>query len=323
MADRSHIQWTDATWNTVTGCTRVSEGCERCYIERTPPFRINHRAFDAPGIGGSTGVLLHEDRLAMPLRWRRPRRVFVNSLADLFHDAVPTEHIAKVFATMARAEQHTFQILTKRPARMRALLADGGLALMEATGDEETALALYDTYWPLPNVWLGVSVETQQWADIRIPHLLRTEAAVRFASCEPLLGPVDLTQELPADDGKSFPGLDWVIVGGESGPDARPMHPDWARQLREQCQAANVPFFFKQWGAWAPTRWRVIGADTPYRRLVGDRLDEFGHRIEMRRTDLLLDDMARPTPAAHGGTRHTGRELDGRAWDQTPPVRTV
>jgi protein gp37 len=202
---------------------------------------------------------------------------------------------------------------------MRALLADGGRALMEAAPDEQTALALYDTHWPLANVWLGVSVESQQWAEIRIPQLLRTEAAVRFVSCEPLLGPLELTASRPGGERAGWmAGLDWVIVGGESGPSARPMHPDWARALREQCTAARVPFFFKQWGAWAPTGWRVIGHDTPYRRLVGGPVDEHGHRIEMRRTDLLLDEYARPASKARGGARHTGRELDGRTWDQFP-----
>lgn len=270
MADQSHIQWCDATWNTISGCTRISEGCERCYIDRTPPLRMAHRRFDSPAVGGSTGVLLHEERLALPLSWRKPRRVFVNSLSDLFHESVPDAHIARVFATMARAEQHTFQILTKRPARMRSLIADGGVKLTEATFDEETAAALYDSYWPLPNVWLGVSVENQQWAETRVPVLLATEAEVRFISAEPLLGPIDLHRlktrdgalidalggDVTTAQGEVYSGapavLDWVIVGGESGPLAHPMDSLWAMDLVIQCSGRHVPVFVKQLGsAWA------------------------------------------------------------------------
>ncbi len=333
MADQSQIQWTDATWNTVSGCTRISEGCDHCYIPRTPPFRMNHRAFDVPGIGGTTGVELHEARLTMPLRWRNPRRVFVDSLGDLFHDDVSTEHIAAVFAVMARAERHTFQLLTKRPARMRALLADGGLRMLESAIDEETTIALTNTYWPLQNVWVGVSAESQQWAEIRVPQLLATEAAVRFVSAEPLLGPIDLRAlhsggviDALGGDVRTTAGevyaaapsvVDWVIAGGESGPDARPMSPDWARALRDQCTAAGTAFFFKQWGEFEPTRWRGIGHERLERHSldgepprpvvqVGERLDEFGHRWLMRRV----------------GKHAAGRELDGRTWDQYPAART-
>jgi protein gp37 len=272
------IEWTAGadgrpgkTWNPVTGCTRISAGCERCYIERTPPFRMNRRRFDTPQIGGTTGVILHENRLTAPLSWRKPHLVFVNSLSDLFHDEVPAGHIATVFATMARAERHTFQILTKRPARMRSLLADGGVALMEATSDEATALALYESCWPLPNVWLGVSTENQHWAATRIPTLLATEAAVRFISAEPLLGPIDLHNlatrgalidalggDVKTTAGEVIAGapavLDWVIVGGESGPLARAMDTVWAMDLVIQCQShtPSVPVFVKQMGsAWA------------------------------------------------------------------------
>lgn len=341
MSTNTSIEWTDATWNTLSGCTRISEGCLNCYIERTPPFRMAHRKFDSPEIGGSTGIILHEDRLDLPLHWRNPRRVFVNSLADLFHDDVPTEHIAKVFATMAQAERHTFQVLTKRPARMRSLLADGGLKLAESTSDVETLFALTDAHWPLSNVWIGTSVESQKWADIRIPQLLRTEAAVRFLSCEPLLGPIDLIGDVHAghdwhtDFGQPvcltcstedttvayferehrIDGIDWLIVGGESGPGARPMHPDWARKLRDQCISADVPYFFKQWGEWEATAWRGIGHGSvktmslngePARPVVqvGDPLDKFGHRTLMRRV----------------GKHEAGRELDGRTWDEMPRV---
>lgn len=259
MSDTTHIQWTDATWNTVTGCTRVSEGCERCYIDRTPPFRMAHRLFDSPAIGGTTGVILHQDRLTLPLRWRKPRRVFVNSLSDLLHESVPTEHIAKVWAVMAASPQHTYQILTKRPARLRSLLHSDAFVGLVRNG------YCGGFAWPLPNVWLGVSVESQKWADIRIPTLLDTPAAVRWISAEPLLGPVRLSAawvDMPVDArpvkvadivGIGLPNrLDWVVTGGESGPGARPMDLNWAMDLVIQCSAATVPMFVKQLGSvWA------------------------------------------------------------------------
>lgn len=300
MADQSRIEWTDATLNIVTGCTRVSEGCRRCYIERTPPFRTAGRRFDSPETGGTTGVVLHPERLAIPLKWRRAKRVFVNSLADLFHDEVPDQLIARLWVVMAITPHHTYQVLTKRPARMRSLLSDGHrlrVLLYEAADwvadnlDARMPIERWNAMraWidaatlrdepvaPLPNVWLGVSTEDQKTADLRIPVLLETPAAVRWISAEPLLGPIDLrtvpgldrqygcrgqhhgrgTAECPAnrhhhhDDRCRFP-LDWVVVGGESGPGARPMRPGWVRSLRDQCTAARVPFLFKQWGAWAP-----------------------------------------------------------------------
>jgi protein gp37 len=310
MSTNTHIEWTDATWNTLSGCTRISEGCLNCYIERTPPFRMAHRRFDSPAIGGKTGIILHENRLDLPLHWRNPRRVFVNSLADLFHDDVPTEHIAKVFATMARAERHTFQVLTKRPARMRSLLADGGFRLMEATSDEATAQALYDAPWPLPNVWIGTSVESQKWADVRVPQLLRTEAAVRFLSCEPLLGPIKLA---------STDGIDWVIVGGESGPGARPMHPAWARQLRDQCQTAGTAFFLKQHGEWAER-----ATLTPEDRIDvwNDKRVTYVHPADGRTQPHgawgMHDHLEGWAVVQRVGKHAAGRELDGRTWDEMP-----
>lgn len=210
-------------------------------------------------VGDTTGVRLHEDRLTVPLHWRKPRRVFVCSMADLFHESIPDEFIARVFAVMALAPQHTFQILTKRPGRMRSLLGGWGihnLVMDRFANDDDLyvrrALAAGGGQaWPLPNVWIGVSVEDQKSADLRIPILLDTPAAVRWLSCEPLLGPVDISRDEWLFSGKGN-CVDWVVVGGESGPGARPMHPDWARSLRDQCAAADVPFLFKQWGEWAP-----------------------------------------------------------------------
>jgi protein gp37 len=237
VSTRTSIEWTRAddgapgrTWNPVTGCTKVSPGCDHCYAESIARRFAGTKAFPH-----GFALTLHPERLGDPGRWRAPSRVFVNSMSDLFHQDVPDGFIAKVFAVMARAERHTFQILTKRPARMRALLSDGGQALMEATTDEETALSLYDCWWPLPNVWLGVSVETQHWAQLRIPALLETPAEVRFVSAEPLLGALDLRRiatrhsvldALTGDvadpvDGAVYTAapaaLDWVITGAESG----------------------------------------------------------------------------------------------------------
>ena len=265
MADGSAIEWTDATWNPTTGCTKVSPGCAHCYIERTPAFRIAGRTF----VNGAIPLELHANRLEQPLHWRKPRRVFVNSLSDLFHDDVPDAFIERVFSVMALAERHTFQVLTKRPARMRAWFQARrfdvkGYAILQSESGE----CVYAHPWPLPNVWLGVSVENQHFADERIPLLLQTPAAVRFISAEPLLGPIDLTHlplpGHPADfdalrcydderDEPLFRGacLDWVIVGGESGPGARTFDAGWARSIVGQCRGAGVPVFVKQLGSHA------------------------------------------------------------------------
>lgn len=278
VGDTTRIEWTDATWSPVTGCTRVSPGCVNCYIDWAPPFRIEGRHFtDRDGnrsheIGATTGVRLHPDRLDWPLRKRswRGKRVFVCSMADLFHDEVPDDYIARVFAVMALTPEVAYQVLTKRPARMRSLLSS------KTFEDDAMREVRYPTSpgpwpnvpdWPLPNVWLGVTVEDQERAYLRIPILLDTPAVVRWLSCEPLLGPVNLPvcrclgvgsiahgrnwPDTVCDQcGGSGSQIDWVVVGGESGPNARPMHPDWARSLRDQCASAGVPFLFKQWGEW-------------------------------------------------------------------------
>lgn len=214
MAQNSKIEWTEATWNPVTGCDKVSPGCAHCYAEtfaerfRGVPGHPYERGFD---------LQLRPERLTQPLEWKQPRLIFVNSMSDLFHEDIPLEFIHLVFGAMARAEWHTFQVLTKRSQR-----------LAEIAGRLQ---------WP-DNVWMGVSVENQRWTR-RIDDLRIVPAAVRFLSCEPLLGPVNL----------DLTDIHWVIVGGESGPRARRMKPDWARDIRTQCEAAGVPFFFKQWGA--------------------------------------------------------------------------
>lgn len=245
------IQWTDETWNPTTGCSRVSEGCRNCYIERTPPFRMAGRKLGDP-------VQLHPDRLDAPLHWKQPRRVFVNSLSDLFHEEVPFNFIDKVFGVMGSEEagHHVFQVLTKRPKRM-----------LEYT--QRFTRQGVDCNQLFPQVWLGVSVEDQKTADERIPILLQVPAAVRFLSVEPLLGPVDLSTMGNATDlGEGQPWLhpldglvgdghgdsctvtklDWVIVGGESGPKSRPCDLAWIRSIVQQCKSAKVPCFVKQLG---------------------------------------------------------------------------
>lgn len=324
MSDNTKIEWTQATWNPVTGCTRVSPGCEHCYIERTPPFRMARRRFDHDGIGATTGVMLHRERLTVPLRWRKPRRIFVCSLADLFHDDVPDAYIAQVFAAMACAERHTFQCLTKRPARMRALLSNddfrSGVAehvLALTTGREFPAqIADVVDWWPLRNVWAGVTVESADYL-WRVDKLRETLAEVRFLSLEPLLGPLphlDLT------------GIGWVITGGESGPGARPTHPQWFRSIRDQCAAAGVPFLHKQNGEWsdlAPMRRGVydfsggiVMTDDGNTYKPGDLTYPDGpRRGEAARADFSHH---HPTSLYRVGKKTAGRELDGRTWDQYP-----
>ncbi len=211
---KSSIEWTESTWNPVTGCTKISAGCQHCYAERMAK-RLH--AMGQPNYAKGFQVSLHEQSLKIPLRWKKPQMVFVNSMSDLFHDEVPIEFIQKVFDVMGQAKQHTFQVLTKRAARLERL-------------NQELE-------WP-ENVWMGVSVETKRYLD-RIDHLRQTGAIVKFISFEPLLGDlgsIDLAK------------IDWAIVGGESGPGARPMAVSWVRQIKKECIASNVPFFFKQWG---------------------------------------------------------------------------
>lgn len=314
MSANSDIEWTDATWSPTLGCDKVSPGCTHCYAINTayrqefafkrPEYQGLTRKLPDGSVNWTGQVAVLRDRIALPLHWKTPRRIFVDSMSDLFHEDVPDEFIDQVFGAMALADWHIFQVLTKRPARMLASLqrladkfvtespflqavsvpgqaqvrteigwATGSSLRPERTRDDPFALT-----WPLPNVWLGVSVEDQQRADERIPLLLQTPAAVRFLSCEPLLGPVDLLRWLDPHRNRhtGYPPctcikLGWVIAGGESGPNFRPMDLDWARSLRDQCKAAGVAFHFKQ---------------------VGGRTHAAG-----------------------------GRELDGREWSEFPVAR--
>ncbi|RJP47926.1 MAG: phage Gp37/Gp68 family protein [Anaerolineaceae bacterium] len=310
MSDHSAIEWTDATWNPTVGCSIVSPGCTNCYAMKVADGlqrRFNSKKYAGltKTVNGNavwTGeVRLDESALLQPLKWRKPKRIFVNSMSDLFHESLSDAAIDKVFGVMALCPQHTFQVLTKRAERMRHYLTS-----CNRDGIEYEMDRIAPAHWrnrelqdygdmPLKNVWLGVSCERQEEADERIPHLLQTPAAVRFVSAEPLLGPIDLwngdpdprlgghkaTHTFlgdwwePGDNpkGPSRHGVDWVIVGGESGARARPMHPDWARSLRDQCAAAEVPFFFKQWGEF----------------LTDDGYPGESHRVGKKAAGRLLD----------------------------------
>ena len=344
MGDKTAIEWTDSTWNPVTGCTRVSEGCRFCYIDRSVPFRVAGRKFDGDGIGSTTGVLLHENRLLQPLKWTRPRKVFVNSLSDMFHDEVDDDFIIRVFAMMALAQQHTFQLLTKRHGRMRSLLSNqrfregpsGWLSFEDcvrnvAFNERNNLLTSRqfpslpnpdDIAWPLPNVWLGVSVEDQKAADLRVPALRQTPAAVRFLSCEPLLGDVTLTDlDTTPNDSTETGAIDWVIVGGESGPKSRPMHPAWAETLQQQCARHDIAYFFKQYGDWAP----VENLDDTHDRGVqpGDLwLPARGYAVPVENANQsTVATLDQPTRMRRVGKKTAGRLLAGRTHDDLPSAR--
>ena len=359
------------TWNPVTGCTKVSEGCRNCYAERMSKRLAgrcgysSERPFD---------VTLHQERLIQPLRWTKPSMVFVCSMGDLFHDDVPDEYIDKVFGIILACQvlynigPHVFQVLTKRPHRMNNYLsrdpsdlirlwshAVDYLVLVEKGDEYFSEVVGYLTWnvwgkdrrlkiegpgpfsctgevFPLPNVWLGVSVEDQSTADDRIPVLLDTPAEVRFVSYEPAIAPVDFTSVqkdgeveinvLNGDHGVTRPlqgrsqrNIDWLIMGGESGPGARPMHPDWARSARDQCFDAGVPFFFKQWGEWSQIYDRDVD-DPDWRNLPGKQR---GQRY-LNLAGCMGFHGERVIAVRRVGKKAAGRELDGQVWDQMPEV---
>ncbi|MFJ8798461.1 phage Gp37/Gp68 family protein [Streptomyces sp. NPDC102487] len=457
------IEWADEVWNPTTGCDRVGPGCDNCYAlgmaKRLKAMGAAKYQTDGnPETSGpGFGVALHPETFMQPLRWKKPRKIFVNSMSDLFHDGVDTPSLHVLFGVMAATPQHTYQILTKRHARMRSLLNDPNFShMVRHRADVSYGRQGGPWTWPLPNVWLGVSVENQKWADIRIPALAATPAAVRFLSCEPLLGPVDLTRwmaplaPMPAEQapatwaewtwpdwmpaklrqeienfwsdsqgrsprhwiramleeggappfgarltmGDGFGSnppkvtgrfvycwgnigrlvldddpnreyaytsfgqrtrensrtIDWVIAGGESGHHARAMHPDWARSIRDQAVAADVAFFFKQWGEWGPAPFSVrvcdpregwkgtaeeltaAKADSEARGAThahtGGWFEEDGERQywlhEIGHKPWSLERCALPPGTAamrRWGKKAAGRELDGRTWDEMPAVR--
>ena len=285
------IEWAEKSWNPVTGCTKISEGCEHCYAENMT--RRFWKAWGCEAPPNHFKVQLHPDRLEQPLHWKKPCKIFVCSMSDLFHEDVDLySFVDVIFDVMRECPQHTFQILTKRPARM---------------------LEYFNTYRKgkdvLQNVWLGVTAENQKAADERIPLLLETPAAVRFVSCEPLLERVNICQVYDDKCRSSeysarytiLADLDWVIVGGESGAGARPMHPDWARLVRDSCIEANVPFFFKQWGEWVPIlekhQFQTITRQRAITHVKKWENEEISHRV---------------------GKKAAGRLLDGREWNEYP-----
>ncbi|QBQ50111.1 phage Gp37/Gp68 family protein [Brevundimonas naejangsanensis] len=353
MADKTHIEWTDATWNVVTGCAIVSPGCTNCYAMKLAGTRLR----DHPSRNGLTTdskagpvwngqVRFNTGWLTQPLRWTKPRKVFVCAHGDLFHEGVTDDQLDQIFAVMALAPQHVFQVLTKRPKRMHDyLLAFTAERLSKAlrafvhAGEKATQADRFIPL-PLPNVWMGVSAEDQTRANERIPVLLETPAAIRWVSAEPLIGPLDLTA---IDDGfsdprnvlRSFsaqlqaaqytesidlcidtPGLDWVVVGGESGAGSRPMHPGWARDLRDQCADAGVPFLFKQWGDWTPgeNAQNTIGRTVETADWFNDAWN-YQTLTPASAEGMYIDD--EPT-LYRAGKRAAGRLLDGQLHDGYP-----
>lgn len=354
MANKSSIEWTHATWNPITGCSVVSPGCTNCYAMKLAGTRLRDQTrYKGLTVDSKAGpvwngeVRFIEEVLMTPLHWRKPRMIFVNSMSDLFHENLPDEVLDKIFAVMALCPQHTFQVLTKRAERMKNYCNKFGnvaAVLDRKMIPMSVAAGAVSKAWPLPNVWLGVSCEDQVRADERIPHLLQTPAAVRFISAEPLLGPIDLTNIHFADaaDGtpeikidalnglftcgedcdsgiiaQPDPKLDWVIVGGESGKGARPMHPDWARSLRDQCAAEAVDFFFKQWGNWkdgSDFASDAMAVTTDGRIIIPDP-----EHLKIADRDKPVM-QGQPTLMRNVGKSKAGRLLDGKEHNAMPSI---
>ncbi|MDR2891566.1 MAG: phage Gp37/Gp68 family protein [Deltaproteobacteria bacterium] len=362
------IEWTNFTWNPVTGCPgpKVSIGCANCYAERVMNGRLRQMYDEEKPF---ERIHFHLERLLQPYRVKKPQRVFVGSMTDIFHEEVEDQYINLIFATVVLCPQHTFMILTKRPDRMAAFITDRSTRACDNRGHAYKSMcnrARVDSDmdglpWPLPNLWLGVTVCNQAEADAKIPLLLQTPAAKRFISVEPMLGPVRLdnlfyrpsldddtynalTGEGNQPDAYEYPAytrggpkLDWVICGGETGPNARPMHPDWVRSLRDQCVAAGVPFFFKGWGEWYPF---VKGGSFPeqkgylcvYKYLPEqfrkgrythpEKLEEinFSGRCFANGGVSFLSNIEEPNfyYSFKAGKKRAGRLLDGREWNEVP-----
>lgn len=329
----SKIEWTDATWNPLRGCTRISEGCRNCYAEAMAA------RFSKPGQAYAglaemrngkprwTGkMMLVEKHLEDPIRWQKPRNIFVNSMSDLFHESVPDEWIDKVFAVMARSPQHTFQILTKRADRMKeyTLNKETPQRICDASSVDEGKLrralkaSPLNGQFPLPNVWLGVSVEDQESFEKRWESFQYVKAAVKFFSIEPMLGELDIRRAFQRVELRRSPGRDyaaifskpvhWVICGGESGNEARPMHPDWARKLRDQCNEAGVPFFFKQWGEYGETASLGFGDYPKAKEYVFPELETTARGLPIGTSMIRV------------GKHAAGRLLDGVEHNGMPEV---
>lgn len=304
--NKTKIEWCDRTWNPVTGCTPVSEGCSNCYAARMSKRLAGRGGY--PKEEPFRPATIHHDQLIKPMRMRQTALIFVCSMGDLFHDAVSDEIIARIIGMM-RASNHVFILLTKRPARMKSFFQscrDSGdhLGWITHNGNAPAAyggngiIVGSPNSWPLPNLWLGVTAETQARANERIPILLQTPAAVRFVSIEPMLGPMNLVPYLIPSS--KLRGIEWVICGGETGPGARPLHPNWTRSLRDQCIEADVPYFFKGWGAWLPMA----------------SADEASHYPNSK----IIDNGIRWVCV---GKKRSGNTLDGQQWHQLPLTRPV
>ncbi|NDY56224.1 phage Gp37/Gp68 family protein [Desulfovibrio sulfodismutans] len=342
MGDKSKIEWCDATWNPVVGCSRISPGCDHCYASRmacrlaqipTAPHQYREVVDqDNQAWNGRTEFVT--SAMEQPFRWKRGRHIFVGSMTDLFHPSTPDEWLDRIFAVMALTARHRFLLLAKRPERMRDYMTQVtpqrlAHAATELQGEEaakvvlavlnDTLCGVRNVGWPMRHVWLGVTAEDQARADERIPILRDTPAVVRFVSFEPLLGQVDcrrflvpLRREITPrgrENVVSPPGVNWAICGGESGPGARPMHPDWVRGLRGQCQDADVPFFFKSWGDWRPGlpngQQKAVGITPNGGTYSHDAAEFFGE---------TWPDNARCM--ARVGKKSAGRMLDGKTWDE-------
>lgn len=347
----SKIEWTEKTWNPVTGCNKVSQGCKNCYAEVMhkrlmvlKPEKYAHPFLD--------GAFPHEESLLLPLKWKKPTMVFVNSMSDLFHINVPFEFIDKVFAVMALTQWNTYQVLTKRPDRMLEYFNSRAIYhIVEATRFIHNKISApkfsklkrfansirdefkpVDGSFPLPNVWVGTSCENQEVADERIPHLLEIDGPVRFLSCEPLLGKVDLSKWLnistPLLPGaKIYYAIDWVITGGESGSDARPMHPEWPLLLRDQCKEAKVPFFFKQWGQYGNGSYLTSALNN--NRVIVLNNGEMMEYSPLNESCELVKKYGRtwgsysPCIMSKVGKKESGRTLDSYLYSQYPQEKKL
>ncbi|UZP67684.1 phage Gp37/Gp68 family protein [Desulfovibrio mangrovi] len=330
----SNIEWTDETWNPFVGCSKVSPACDNCYAEVMArrlagnPATPYYAGTIADGKWNGNICAAFDSVWAKPFEWKKPKRIFVGSMTDVFHPNVPTEWLDMLFAVMGLNQQHTFMVLTKRAERMHQYVA--GIGKHRSVDGPSRAAKKFSSsaVWEytmcrggfaLPNVWLGVTTENQEQADKRIPALLDTPAAKRFVSIEPMLGPVDLTTIRHGAD-EALPvfgtqwGLDWVICGGESGPSARPSHPDWFRGLRDQCKEAGVPYFFKQWGEWAEDGWVHAGTSFDSNHITFN----WNHEVAHSREEL--------TPSCNFtmkrvGKKAAGHMLDRQEWRQVPEVK--
>lgn len=343
MVSTSSIEWTDMTWNPVTGCSKVSQGCKHCYAERQwPRMRAMVEAYKGRAF---TDVKCHPERLHQPLRIATPKKIFVNSMSDLFHEDVPFEFIASVFAVMSVTTRHTYQVLTKRPSRMREFFE---WAMNGHGPDHFNASDRISDHWPkhvewkgydncgpafpYQNIWLGISIENQETANDRIPYLLQTPAAVRWISAEPLIGPIDFYKAsnhwhkngyTPWRNTSVLSGIDWIVIGGESGPQARPIHPQWAHQILDQSIPANVARFFKQWGEYEPIAHYFSNTEKRDEALLNPR-----HILVTSNGNQWNTDKDGQPPSdcwimLKTGKHNAGNALVGRKWQEFPAIEHV